>query len=495
MEVAYTILAAQGLLGAWDNLWNHEYKVGLAHRAGARRELVLHALRAALYVPMFLVFAWLDLTGWFAVAFVGLLVSEIAITLLDFIEEDRTRTLPANERVLHTILAINFGALLSVLGPELWMSIQKSSAVVAMDRGLWSWLFSVYAIGAAAWSVRDAVAALRNHLPDLATWQRRQLAVRRCGQPKVVLVAGGTGFVGRHLCWRLIENGHRVIVLAREQAKAVDLFGPYALPITDLKEIRPTQRVDVIANLAGEPIAGWWWTAWRKALLVESRVGMTRLLLNWAERRSVRPAVLVNASAVGWYGARGDEALDESAQGGEDFPARLCRAWEREAMAGGHIGMRVVTLRLGLVLGNGGLLARLLPTFRLGLGAPFGRGNQWMPWIHIDDAVDIFMLALQDIRLSGQVNAVAPQPVTNRQFSQLLAHAVHRPVWPAIPAVVLRAMLGELATLFVDGQRVLPAKLISIGHGFRHPVLSSAFSDLIGREGRITSLRTVTGRG
>ncbi|HEX9451913.1 MAG TPA: TIGR01777 family oxidoreductase [Burkholderiales bacterium] len=494
MEVAYTLLAAQGILGAWDNLWNHEYKVGLARRAGARAELVLHALRAALYAPVFVVFAWLELTGWYAAVFAGLLATEIAITLLDFVEEDRSRELPANERVLHTVLAINFGAFLAVLVPQLWLNVQQPTAAVVMDRGIWSWLFSVFALGTAAWSLRDAIAAFRNSPPDLATWQRRQLAVRRCVHPKVILVAGGTGFVGRHLCWRLIEKGHRVIVLARDRAKAVDLFGSYARPIIDLKEIRSTQRVDAIVNLAGEPIAGWWWTAWRKALLVESRVGMTRMLLDWAQARGVKPAVLVNASAVGWYGARGDEPLDESAHGGDDFPARLCRAWEREALVGGNIGIRVVTLRLGLVLGHGGLLARLLPTFGLGLGAPFGRGNQWMPWIHIDDAVDIFALALRDVRLSGQVNAVAPQPVTNRQFSQLLARTLRRPLWPAIPAVVLRTVLGELATLFVDGQRVLPVKLIGIGHRFRHPALSSAFSDLIGREGS-TSLRTASDHG
>ena len=492
MDCVYMLLAAQGILGAWDNLWNHEYKVGLARRAGARNELLLHAARAALYVPMFLVFAWLELTGWYAAAFAGLLAVEIVITLLDFVEEDRTRKLPANERVLHTILAINFGAFLALLVPQLWLNVQLPAAASWMDKGAWSWLFSLFAVGAAAWSLRDAVAALHNKPSALATWQRRQLAVRRCMHPKVVLVAGATGFVGRHLCWRLIEKGHRVIVLARDGAKAVDLFGPYARPIADLKEIRPTQRVDAIINLAGEPIAGWWWTAWRKALLVESRVGTTRLLLDWAQGRGVKPAVLVNASAVGWYGARGDETLDESARGGDDFPARLCRAWEREALAASNIGMRVVTLRLGLVLGHGGLLSRLLPTFGLGLGAPFGRGNQWMPWIHIDDAVDIFALALRDIRLNGQVNAVAPQPVTNRQFSQLLARTLHRPLWPAIPAMVLRAALGELATLFVDGQRVAPVKLLGIGHRFRHPALSSAFADLIGHE-RTPSLRTVSG--
>lgn len=493
---ACLLLAMQGVLGAWDNFWNHEYKVRLPHRSGARKELLLHAVRGLLYAPVFLVFAWLHFAGWFVLAFSILLAAEIIVTLLDFVEEDRSRRLPPNERILHTILTINYGALIAVIAPALWVAWKQDSAISLVDRGAWSWLFSVYAIGTLACSVRDAIAGLRSRRSALATWQRRQLMVRRCGNPKVVLIAGATGFVGRHVCWRLIVKGNRVIVLARNRAKAIDLFGPYVQVIADVGEISQTQRVDAIVNLAGESIAGWWWTAWRKALLVESRVGVTRQLLEWAGGRRLRPAVLVNASAVGWYGARGDELLDENATCGEDFPARLCRAWEREAMVGSALGMRVVALRLGLVLGNGGLLGRLLPTFSLGMGAPFGGGNQWMPWIHIDDAVDIFELALRDVRLSGQVNAVAPQPVTNRQFSETLAAMLRRPLWPSIPAVLLRAVFGELATLFVDGQRVQPSKLAGIGHRFRYPTLPPAFADVIRRAGgRPSNLRTAAGHG
>jgi len=496
VNAALWLLAAQGLLGAWDNLWNHEYKVRLPARTNAGAELRLHAIRGALYVPVFLSFAWLELKGWLAVALVAVLAVEIVITLLDFIEEDRSRALPPNERVLHTILAVNYGAFIALVAPELVMSIREPSAVTVVDRAPWSWLFSLYAAGALAWAVRDAVASVRCGRSVLATWQRRQLMVRRCGNPKVILVAGGTGFLGRHVCWRLIVKGHRVLVLARNRAKAVDLFGPYAKPIASLDEIAPTQRVDAIVNLAGASIAGWWWTAWRKALLVESRVGVTGQLLEWAGRRELRPEVLVNASAVGWYGARGDEALDESAAGGADFPARLCRAWEREAFAARPLGIRVVALRLGLVLGDGGLLTRLLPVFSLGLGAPFGRGTQWMPWIHIDDAVDIFELAVHKAELSGEVNAVAPHAVTNREFSSTLATMLRRPLWPAIPAGLLRLAFGELATLFVDGQRVLPAKLSAMGHRFRYPTLPPAFADLIRRKGgRPLIPESVSGHG
>jgi uncharacterized protein (TIGR01777 family) len=152
-------------------------------------------------------------------------------------------------------------------------------------------------------------------------------------------------------------------------------------------------------------------------------------------------------------------------------------------MAGAELGMRVVALRLGFVLGNGGLLARMMPAFKLGLGAPFGKGSQWMPWIHMDDAVDIFERAVHDARLGGEVNAVAPGPVTNRQFSRVLARMLGRPLWPAIPASILRAFAGELSTLFVDGQRVVPGKLALLGHRFRYPALAPAFADVMRRSG------------
>lgn len=485
MEIAAcTLLAVQGLLGAWDNFWNHELKVRLPSRPEARKELWLHAIRGLMYAPIFLAFGWLDLAGWYAVLLALLLSAEIVITLLDFVEEDRSRVLPANERVLHTILTINYGAFIAIMAPHLVDAALQPSSFAVLDAGPWAWLFSAYAAGTALWGTRDAIASHRFRHPALATWQRRRIMVNRSLSPKVVLVAGGTGFVGREICWRLIAKGHCVLVFARDGRKATDLFGPHARIVTNLSDVASTQRIDAIVNLAGEPIAGWWWTPWRKALLVESRIGVTRQLLEWAMVRELKPAVLVNASAVGWYGARGDEMLDESAAPGEDFPARLCHAWEREALYGTRSGMRVVALRLGLVLGNGGLLARMLPAFSLGLGAPFGRGDQWMPWIHLDDAVDIFERALKDVRLSGQVNAVAPTQVTNRQFSKVLASLLRRPLWPAIPAILLRSVFGELATLFLDGQRVVPGKLSSIGHRYRYPALPAAFADVIRRSGR-----------
>jgi uncharacterized protein (TIGR01777 family) len=478
MELALALLTLQGLLGAADNLWNHELKVALPARPGARRELALHALRAALYVPLFLTFAWLEPHGWLTLALAACMLIEIVVTLLDFVEEDRTRVLPTNERVLHTLLAVNFGAFLASAAPILLQWARSPAAAVAVDHGVWSWLMTVCGLGALAWAVRDALAAYRLGRPALATWQRKGLRVVRQGQSRCVLVTGATGFVGRHLCWRLVERGDHVVALVRDKGKAADLFGPHVETIASVDHIHRTRRIDAVVNLAGAPIAGWPWTPRRRAELVESRIGTTRMLLEWMARQSRRPAVLINASAIGWYGARGDEVLAETSAGGTDFPAALCRAWEREALSAQSPDVRVVVLRLGLVLGDGGLLRQLRPVFRLGLGAVFGSGRQWTVWLHIYDAVGLIAWSIATADVRGIVNAVSPQPVRNRDFAAALACVLRRPLLLRVPAWCLRLILGEQSTLLIDGQRVVPEKLRLAGYRFRFTTLTAALADL-----------------
>jgi hypothetical protein len=478
MEPALALLTLQGLLGAADNLWNHELKVALATRPTARRELALHALRAALYVPVFLVFGWLEPRGWLALALAAVMLIELVVTLLDFVEEDRTRGLPANERVLHTVLAVNFGAFLGVAVPILLQWAHQPTAAVIVDHAGWSWVMSLYALGALAWALRDGLAARRLAHPTPATWQQRQLRVVRQGRPRTVLVTGATGFIGRHLCWRLIEHGDHVVALVRDKRKAADLFGPYVETITSLDHIHRTRRIDAVVNLAGAPIAGRRWTPQRKAELVESRVGTTRMLVEWMTRLSRRPAVLISASAVGYYGACGQRVLTEAASSGTDFPATLCRAWEREALHAQCLNVRVVVLRLGLVLGDGGLLQRLQHVFRLGFGAVFGSGRQWMAWLHLDDAVELMAWSIADPDAHGIVNAVSPRPVTNAEFAAALARALRRPLWLRVPAWCLRLLLGELSALLIDGQRAVPEKLQQSGYRFRFPTLAATLTDL-----------------
>jgi hypothetical protein len=256
MEPALALLLLQGLLGAADNLWNHEWKVALPARPAARRELALHALRAALYAPVFLVFGWIEPHGWPAVALAAAVLLELTVTLLDFVEEDRTRTLPANERILHTLLAVNFGAILATAAPLLLQWAQLPAAVLVVDRGGWSWAMSACALGALAWALRDALAVRRLAHPQLATWQRRQLRVVRQGRPRTVVVTGATGFIGRHLCWRLIERGDHVVALVRDRSKAAELFGPHVEAVASLDHVHRTRRIDAVVNLAGAPIAG-----------------------------------------------------------------------------------------------------------------------------------------------------------------------------------------------------------------------------------------------
>jgi uncharacterized protein (TIGR01777 family) len=303
---------------------------------------------------------------------------------------------------------------------------------------------------------------------------------------RTVLVTGATGFIGRALVKRLLERGDRVIAFARDPIKAHLVLGPAPMVATRLADLPPAMPIDAVVNLAGAPIVARAWTKERKRQLVESRVGITRMLVDWLATRSQRPEVLVSASAIGWYGpaetggARGDGALDERAPAGEGFAAVLCRAWEREAASAVGLGMRVCRLRLGLVLGpEGGMLKSLLPGFRLGLGAVIGGGRQWMSWIHRDDAVELITRAIADPLFSGAINATAPKPVRQGEFAEVLGRVLHRPVWLRLPAAPLRALLGERASLLLEGPRMVPKRALEIGFAFRCPELEPALRDLL----------------
>jgi uncharacterized protein (TIGR01777 family) len=297
---------------------------------------------------------------------------------------------------------------------------------------------------------------------------------------RTVLVTGATGFIGRALVKRLLERGDRVIVLARDPVRAHLILGAVPMVTTRLGDLPPALPIDAVVNLAGTPVMARAWTKERKRQLVESRVGGTRLLVDWLATRSQKPETLVSASAIGWYGTSGDAALDEHAPAGDGFAAVLCRAWEREAVSAAALGMRVCRLRLGMVLGpEGGVLKSLLPTHRLGLGAIIGNGRQWLSWIHRDDAVELIQRAIADPLFSGAINATAPEPVRQAEFATALGRTLHRPVWLRLPAAPLRAMLGERASLILEGQRILPKRALEIGFAFRCPEIEMALRDLL----------------
>lgn len=298
-----------------------------------------------------------------------------------------------------------------------------------------------------------------------------------------VLVAGGSGFIGRALCRELVRQNHEVTVLSRSHALNIQEKIRYVA--WDL--IRPESwipragPVDALVNLAGASIADGRWTQARKRELVESRSNSTRSLVENLSKMPIKPKILINASAVGYYGPRDDEAVDEETVPGHDFLAQLCVAWEREALAAERSGLRVVRLRTGIVLGKGGgALAKMLLPFKLGLGGPLGSGQQWMSWIHMDDVVGIITWALDQSRVKGALNLTAPHPVTNEEFSKTLGAAVHRPAVLRAPVFALRLALGEMAEMLLTGQRALPKKLLSLGYQFRYPKLDKALNSIVG---------------
>ncbi|HEV7733554.1 MAG TPA: TIGR01777 family oxidoreductase [Candidatus Binatia bacterium] len=291
-----------------------------------------------------------------------------------------------------------------------------------------------------------------------------------------VLVTGATGLVGKRLCDALRAASHAVTVVSREpgrvpgRAVGWDAIAP---AVADS---------DAIVNLAGESIASSRWTAARKVAIRASRIEATRSLVRAIELASERPKVLINASAVGWYGPHGDEPLEETSRGpGDDFLARVCRDWEAEAVRAEALGLRVARLRFGVVLApDGGALAKMLIPFRACLGGPIGGGRQWMSWVHRDDVVGLVREALGNEAYAGAVNVTSPNPVTNRDFVQALGHALGRPAVLPVPGLALRLVLGEMADMLLTGQRVLPAVAERNGYAWRQPELGAALASCIG---------------
>lgn len=295
-----------------------------------------------------------------------------------------------------------------------------------------------------------------------------------------ILITGGTGLIGRALCRALRQHGHQLTVLSRHPETVAKKCGVGVTPLADLSEWDDSMRFDAVINLAGEPIVDAHWSDARKKLLLDSRVALTRTLVQRMASHPHRPTVLLSGSAVGYYGDRSDPGLDESAAAGTDFPAQLCAAWELEAMQAAELGVRVCVLRTGLVLStDGGILQKMLLPFKLGLGARLGDGRQGMSWIHMDDYVAIVLMLLTSEQASGAFNMTAPQPVSNREFTATLAASLHRPAWFVAPAALLGLALGERKVLLLGGQNVLPRRVQSLGFSFRYPRLDSALRALL----------------
>ncbi|MCP5206824.1 MAG: TIGR01777 family protein [Hahellaceae bacterium] len=296
-----------------------------------------------------------------------------------------------------------------------------------------------------------------------------------------ILLTGGTGFIGRKLAQRLHHAGHSLTLLTRQSKNEVETLFPFSITSThSLSNIGADTTIDAIINLAGAPIADRRWSTLRKQLLINSRVDTTADVVALVKRLTNKPKVLINGSAVGYYGDQGSRVVKENTPAHDEFTHQLCKAWENKANECKTLKVRVALLRTGLVLGdNGGFLKKMLPAFKLGLGGSLGAGNQYMPWIHLNDIIEIIIRLLEDEKLFGPINATAPNPVTNSQFTKILGTLLHRPTFLTLPGGLLQLIFGEMARLLTTGQKAVPQKLIDNGFKFQYENLSAALTEVL----------------
>lgn len=291
-----------------------------------------------------------------------------------------------------------------------------------------------------------------------------------------ILITGGTGFIGRHLCQQLLANQHELTVLSRS-AKAQ----PGLKMVQSLGALPATEAFDAVINLAGEPIADKRWSDAQKNKIVASRIETTEAVLAFISKAAAKPRVLINGSAIGFYGVgMSDHVVTEAGDFDESFSSQLCQVWEAAARQAETLGVRTCLLRIGIVLGQGGALGKMLLPFKLGLGGKIGSGKQWMPWIHMDDMVAIILRCLDDEAMSGAVNCTAPNPVRNETFTKALGNALGRPALLPMPGFVVSLLMGEMGEeLLLAGKKVVPAKLQAANFDFRYGDVNEALRDVV----------------
>ena len=297
---------------------------------------------------------------------------------------------------------------------------------------------------------------------------------------KTVLVAGGSGFIGRQFCNRVASIGWQPIVYSRNPS-AVAAKLPESVQIIDGLDQLQNQPVDSLVNLAGEPIADKRWSEKRKAKISQSRIETTQKLFEFFKGSNKAPSTVISGSAIGYYGGgiANNQSVAEDGAVEPNFSHQLCSDWEQTAQQFEQLGARVCCLRTGIVLGELGALSKLLPAFKLGLGGPIATGKQWMPWIHIDDMVDIIIYAIQQ-NINGPINCTAPPPVTNREFAKTLGAVLNRPACLTMPAPMVKLLFGQMGEeLMLQGQRVIPKKLQQHGFQFKYSDLHSALNQIL----------------
>ena len=297
-----------------------------------------------------------------------------------------------------------------------------------------------------------------------------------------ILVTGGTGFIGSALCEALTEKNHQVIVLSRFPKKV----NPLLTAISSLDEISIEQEIDAVINLAGEPIAAKRWSAAQKHKIRTSRLETTKSLIDFLSSRDKKPEVFISGSAIGYYGInlpnedKNDNLVGENAKGDDSFSSQLCQDWETIALQAEQLGIRTCLLRTGVVLGSKGALARMLPPFKLCLGGKIGSGNQWMPWIHIKDILGIIIHCLEKENIQGPINAVAPNPINNAEFTQSLGKTINRPTPLPMPSLAVKLLMGQMGEeLLLSGKQVIPQKILNSEYVFEFELLNEALRDIL----------------
>ncbi len=303
-----------------------------------------------------------------------------------------------------------------------------------------------------------------------------------------IAISGATGFVGSRLVERLHTEGHRILVLTRNTTFAQKVFPAQAFPNLEIISYTPgvsgiwqdsIAGCDGVVNLAGEPIAEGRWTPERKQEILNTRKLGTEKIVEAIAKANPQPSVLVNTSAIGYYGTSETASFDEDSASGNDFLAQVCQEWEAEASKVKDASVRLVILRFGIVLGNGGALAKMITPFKLFAGGPIGSGQQWFSWIHLDDIVSLIIQALTKPTMEGVYNATAPQPVTMNDLSTTMGNVMNRPSWLPVPGFAIEAILGDGAKVVLEGQQVLPKRTLESGFEFQYPNLPSALKQIL----------------
>ncbi|MBE9017795.1 TIGR01777 family protein [Chroococcidiopsis sp. CCALA 051] len=303
-----------------------------------------------------------------------------------------------------------------------------------------------------------------------------------------VAITGATGFVGSRLVERLKSEGHQVVVFSRNVNKAEKVFPKSAFPNVEIIAYKPTESgawqdaiagCDGVVNLTGEPIGEGRWTPQRKQEILNSRKLGTQKVVEAIAKANPKPSVLVNTSAIGYYGTSETATFDESSPAGSDFLAQVCQEWEAEAQKVKELGTRLVILRFGIVLGMGGAIAKMITPFKLFAGGPIGSGRQWFSWIHRDDLVNLIIAALTKPEMEGVFNATAPNPVRMSELAQAMGEVMQRPSWLPVPNLAIEALLGEGAIVVLEGQQVLPERTQASGFNYQYSSVKEALKTIV----------------